>query len=126
MTSSADLFYGVNLPNIFFFDHPQGSVMGRADYSDYFSFSQGCTVGNNKGRYPVISNHVSLFSNSKILGNCKIGDHVVLSADSFVMDEDIPSYSIVFGKHPNIEIHSISNVKFNEITGAIFINGKEA
>ena len=31
MVSSADIFYGVKMPRIWFFDHPQGSVMGRAE-----------------------------------------------------------------------------------------------
>ena len=38
--ASVDLFYQVELPDIFTFDHPLGSVMGRASYSDYFTFSQ--------------------------------------------------------------------------------------
>lgn len=50
--NSCDLFYEVELPNIFMLDHPVGSVMGRAKYSDFFSFGQNCTIGNNKGVYP--------------------------------------------------------------------------
>ena len=42
--SSADIYYEVKMPEIWFFDHPQGSVMGRAEYSNFFSFGQGCTV----------------------------------------------------------------------------------
>lgn len=118
--SSADVYYEIEMPAIWFFDHPQGSVMGRAEYGDFFSFSQGCTVGNNKGIYPVIDEHVSMMSGSKILGNCHIGHHVVLAANSFVMDEDIEPYSIVFGVHPNIEIKKITTLKFNELTSTIF------
>ena len=77
MISSADIFYGVDLPDIYFFDHPQGSVIGRAEYNDYFTFSQGCTVGNNKGVYPSFEEHVTLFSGAKILGNCHVGNHVI-------------------------------------------------
>lgn len=118
--SSADIFYGVDMPDIWFFDHPQGSVMGRAKYADYFSFSQGCTVGNNKGAYPILGKHVTMFSNSKILGDCHIGDHVIFSADSYILDADVPSYSIVFGRNPNIIIKSITSQRFNELTGSIF------
>ena len=122
--SSADIFYGVQMPDIWFFDHPQGSVMGRAEYSDFFTFSQGCTVGNNKGIYPRIGKHVSMMSGSKILGNCKVGDHVILAANSYILDEDIPPYSIVFGMHPNIRIKRITPDKFNELTASMF-NGNE-
>lgn len=120
MVSSADIFYGIEMPDIWFFDHPQGSVLGRAKYSNFFTFSQGCTVGNNKGVYPIIGEHVSMFSNSKILGNCNIEDHVIFAANTYLLDQDIPSYSIVFGMSPNIVVKSITAEKFNELTGSMF------
>lgn len=125
MTSSADIFYGVEMPRIWFFDHPQGSVMGRAGYNDYFTFSQGCTVGNNKGMFPVFGKHVSMLSNSKVLGNCHVGDHVIFAANTYVIDTDIPSYSIVFGTAPNNNIKQITPVKFNELIGSMFSGDDE-
>lgn len=44
--NSCDLFYEVNLPDIFFLDHPMGTVIGRGTFGNYFSFTQGCTIGN--------------------------------------------------------------------------------
>lgn len=120
MVSAADIFYEVDMPSIWFCDHPQGSVMGRAKYSNYFSFSQGCTVGNNKGAYPYFDEHVSMMSNSKILGNSHVGHHVILSANSFIMDRDIPSYSIVFGVGREAVIKKITPAKFDELTNSIF------
>ena len=120
MISSADIFYGVNMPDIWFFDHPQGSVIGRASYGNYFSFSQGCTVGNNKGKYPVLGKHVSMLSNSKVLGDCHVGNHVIFSANSYIIDTDIPPYSIVFGQYPDISIKSIAPEKFQELTSSMF------
>ena len=35
--ASADLFYQVELPDVFMFDHPLGAIMGRALYSNYFT-----------------------------------------------------------------------------------------
>ena len=102
--NGVELFYEVNMPDIWGCDHPLGAVMGRAEFGDYFSFIQGCTVGNNKGVYPVIGNHVSMLSHSKILGKSHIGNHVILSANSYVKDEDIPDYSIVFGMSPHLVI----------------------
>ncbi|MEN3943447.1 hypothetical protein WJU23_19255 [Prosthecobacter sp. SYSU 5D2] len=99
--NSLDLLYEVTMPDIFFLDHPVGSVMGRADYGDFFSFSQGCTVGNNKGIYPKFGKNVRMMSGSKVLGDCTIGDNVILSANSYIKDVDIPSCSIVFGTSPN-------------------------
>lgn len=120
MVSSADIFYGVKMPDIWFFDHPQGTVMGRAEYGNFFTFSQGCTVGNNKGIYPTIDEHVSMMSGSKILGNCHVGHHVILAANSYILDEEIEPYSIVFGTHPNIKIKKITPERFNELTGSMF------
>lgn len=102
--SSADLYYEVEMPEIWSCDHPMGSVMGRAKYGNYFSFSQGCTVGNNHGIYPVIGEHVSMMSNSKILGNCNIGNNVIIAANAYIKDTDIPDNSIVLGQDREITI----------------------
>lgn len=102
--SSCDLFYEVELPDFFMLDHPQGTVMGRAKYSDGFSFSQYSTVGNNKGIYPVIGRNCEMCMNSAIIGNCHIGDNVTIGAGALVKDEDIPSDCMVFGQSPNLII----------------------
>lgn len=99
-----DLYYEVNMPKIFFLDHPVGSVLGRAVYGERFSFGQNCTVGNNKGAYPTLGNNVSMMSGAKIVGNCVIGDNVIMSANTYIKDRDIPASSMVFGSSPNITI----------------------
>ena len=103
-TSSADMYYEVELPDVFTFDHPLGAVMGRAEYSDYFTFSQGCTVGNNHGVYPKFGERVFMLSNSKVIGDCHVGDNVIFGAGTYVKDTDIPSNSLVFGASPNLII----------------------
>lgn len=99
-----DLFYEVHLPDIFSLDHPVGSVIGRAEYSNYFSFSQNCTVGNNKGIYPKIGTNVSMKSGAKIIGKSCIGDNVIVAANAYIKDQNVPSMSIVFGSSPNLII----------------------
>lgn len=42
-----ELFYEVKLPQIWWCEHPLGSIMGKAKYGDYFFFYQVCTVGAN-------------------------------------------------------------------------------
>ena len=98
--NGVDLFYEVEMPNVFLLDHPVGSVMGRARYGEFFTFSQNCTVGNNKGVYPTIGQNVQMMAGSMIVGRCRIGDNVILAAGSYVKDADVPSCSIVFGRHP--------------------------
>lgn len=120
--SGADIYYEVNLPDIFMFDHPTGTVLGRAAYGNGFVFSQGCTVGNNKGIYPVIGEFVIMNSNSKIIGNCKIGNNVILSANTFVKDTDIPPYSLVFGGDKNLIIKPLTVEKAKTYFDSIFKN----
>jgi serine O-acetyltransferase len=102
--NSCDLFYEVNLPEIFSLDHPLGSVIGRGTFKNYFSFSQGCTVGNNKGIYPVFGENVKMLSNSKVLGDCIIGNNVIIASNTYIKDTNIPDNSIVFGSSPNLII----------------------
>ena len=102
--SGCDLYYEVEMPKYFTFDHPTGSFMGRAKYGDFFSFTQGCAVGNFNEIYPVIGEHVRMLSGSKILGDSHIGNNVIISPGAMVKDEDVPSNSIVSGKSPNLII----------------------
>ena len=102
MLNGCDLYHQVELPKFFRLDHPVGSVMGRAVYGEGFMFAQNCTVGNNKGIYPIIGENVRMCAYSSILGNCKIGNNVILGAHAAVKDTDIPDNSIVFGQSPNL------------------------
>lgn len=104
---SVDIYAEVELPPVFFFEHPLGLVLGRAEYGNNFFAMQGCTVGGNKGKYPIIGENVKMYSNSKIVGNSKIGNNVWLSANVYVKDTDIPDNSIVFGSSPNLIIKDL-------------------
>lgn len=106
--NGCDLFYEIELPEYFTLDHPVGSVMGRAKYSNGFSFSQCCTVGNNRGIYPVLGKNVRMYAFSSIIGNCKVGDNVIIGANSGIKDIDIPDNTIVFGQTPNNIFKSIN------------------
>lgn len=106
---SVDLFYAIELPAHFGAEHPLGSVMGRAKYSNGFFFYQGCTVGGTRDRhgnlyYPEIGENVHMFSNSSILGNCHIGNNVNIGAGSIVKNQDVPDNCTVFGESPNLII----------------------
>lgn len=106
---SVDLFYVVELPKHFGAEHPLGSVMGRAQYSDGFFFYQGCTVGGTRDKennlyYPVIEENVHMYSNSSILGRCHIGKNVNVGAGCIVKNQDVPDNCTVFGQSPNLII----------------------
>jgi len=99
---AVDIYSEIELPQVFFLEHPIGTVLGRAKYGNHFFAMQGCTVGGNKGLYPVIGENVKMFSNSKVLGNSKIGDGVWIGANTYIKDTNIPDNMVVFGSFPNL------------------------
>ena len=106
---SVDLFYAIELPAHFSAEHPLGTVMGRAKYSDGFFFYQGCTVGGTKDKdgnifYPEMEENVHMYANSSVLGRCHIGKNVQIGAGALVKNQDVPNDSIVFGQSPNLII----------------------
>jgi serine O-acetyltransferase len=105
--NSCDLFYQIELPNIFFFQHPLSTVIGRASFSNYLVTLQNCTIGsstgwNDQGIYPTFGEFVYLFANSSVIGSSKIGNNVFISANTSVINEDIPDNTVVFGQSPNL------------------------
>lgn len=111
--NGVELFFEIELPSIFMLDHPVGSVIGRAEFQDYFSFAQNCTVGNNWNKYPRVGCRVAMLANSTLIGDCKVGDNVILSANALVIDTDIPDCTIVFGSSPNLVLKRRSKAFFD-------------
>ena len=111
--NAVDIYHKVNLPEIFFFEHPLGSVLGRAQYSSNLFIMQGCTVGGTNAGYPILGKNFSMYSNSKIIGDCVVGDNVILAANSYVKDTNIDSNKVVFGQYPNNVIKENKNHSLN-------------
>ena len=101
---SVDIYHEVQMPQVFFVEHPLSSVIGRAEIGDKFAFYQGCTVGGNNTDYPTIGKNVCMFSDSKILGKSLVGDNVWVSANTYIKDQDVPDNCIVFGRSPELTI----------------------
>ena len=98
-----DAFYEVDLPDIFRFIHPVGTVLGRGKYSDYFLAYQRVTVGGNMQlEYPVLGKGVIMYGGSAVIGKCNIGDGCLLAFGTVVKDQDIPSNTTVAGKDSGI------------------------
>lgn len=119
-----DWYHQVKLPVHFMCEHPVGSVLGKAKYSDYLMVYQGTTIGGNrKGNelfYPVIGNNVLMYANSTILGDTHIGNNVIIAADSYLMNETIPDNCIVFGRTPNIVIKQKTEAEIKSMTAHIW------
>ena len=121
---SVDWYWEIQLPNHFHAEHPLGSVLGRATYGDYLMVYQGTTVGGNfngKGvKYPIFGKYIILYTNATILGNCKVGNKVVFSANCFVKDESIQDNCIVSGSSPNLVIRRLPEEKINNYFKSIW------
>jgi serine O-acetyltransferase len=99
---AVDVFYEVVLPEVFFFQHPVGTVLGRATYGNYLAVYQRCSIGSNmEGEGPVLGDGIVLFGGSGIIGRCTVGDNAWLSVNAMVMDRDVPADSLVFGQSPH-------------------------
>ncbi len=99
-----DLFYSVPMPSIFLLVHPVGTVLGKAQYSDYLVVYQNCTVGADTTVYPRFGEGTLLYSRASVLGDCAIGDNVVFAANALVVDSTVASDSVVVGQYPTHRI----------------------
>lgn len=98
-----DAFYEVELPEVFVFQHPVGTVLGRATYGNYFFVYQRCSVGSNlDGASPTIGEGVVMFGGSAIIGSSTVGNNCWLSVDAVVMDATVPGDAAVFGRSPDL------------------------
>lgn len=99
-----DVFYEVALPDIFLFVHPLGTVLGRAQYADYFLVYQQCTVGSNKGVYPTLGEYLSLHPGASVLGKCTVGENCTLGAGALLLDKDLKKDTLYVGSPNNYTI----------------------
>ena len=105
-----DAFYGVELPEIFLFVHPVGTVIGNGTFGNYFVIYQNCAVGATPtDGYPTFGEGVLMYAKSTVIGGCKVGNNVVLGANTFVLNHDIPDRTTVVGTYPHLKF------KHNEI-----------
>lgn len=104
MLNCVDWYHGIDLPEVWGIEHPLGSILGRAKYSSGLFLYQGTTVGGSNDCYPTLGKNVLLYSNSSILGNCNIGNNVIISSGVKILDKDIPDNSLVFSKNDEIVI----------------------
>jgi serine O-acetyltransferase len=92
-----DIFYEVALPSVFLLVHPLGTVLGRGHYSDHLIAYQRVGIGSNHDIYPTLGAHLTLRPGSAVLGNCTVGDHCSMAAESLLLDRDLPAGSLYIG-----------------------------
>lgn len=91
-----DCMFDTKLPDIFLLFHSSGTMLGKADYADFFIALQGCTVGSQKGKYPVFGKGVSLTANSSVIGECLIGKNCTISTRTTIFKKDLPDNHTAF------------------------------
>jgi serine O-acetyltransferase len=97
-----DAFYAIKLPEHFLFVHPLGTILGNAQFEDFLVVYQGVTVGaTTSGIYPTFSDQTILYSNSSIIGDCKIGSNFVLAANASLVNSNVPANKVVVGNFPS-------------------------
>lgn len=99
-----DAFYEINLPEIFLFVHPIGTILGRGEYSNYFMVYQNCGVGSNHDVFPKFDEYVSLHPGASVLGDCRIGRNCKISTGSLIMDRNLVENSVYIGNTLRSEI----------------------
>ena len=97
-----DAYFEVELPDIFLLVHPVGTVLGRANYANYFCSYQNVTVGSNLNEEkPAFGEGVVLYGGSRVIGKTQIGDNSMVSTGAIVLNQTIDENSLVFGCHPD-------------------------
>ena len=91
-----DLFYEIEMPEVFFIGHSVGIVLAKATYGERLVLYQGCTVGKNHGVAPVIGANVVMYPGSAIIGRCQIADGSVIAQGVGVVNQSTPGNCLVF------------------------------
>ena len=93
---SFDCIYSNKLPEHFMVLHGVGTVLGNAEYSDYFVTYHGCTVGQNAGLYPRFGLGVGLGTGASVLGNSVVGRDASVGAGVTLVGTYVPDNHAVW------------------------------
>ena len=101
LLNGIDMFYEVELPDIFHVVHPLGTILGRAKYSNFLTVYQNCTVGSNTKKSPSLGKYLTLRPGSAILGNSKVGNNCQMASKAIMIDQKLSDNTTYFGNPKN-------------------------
>lgn len=93
--NSIDLFYSVEMPEVFFVSHGVGSVLGNAEYGNQLVFFQNVTVGRVGNDRPKIGENVVLYPGAIVTGCSEVGNNCVVSAGTVIHGACVPDNVVV-------------------------------
>ncbi|OXR48003.1 hypothetical protein PuT2_14930 [Pusillimonas sp. T2] len=91
-----DLFYEIEMPEVFFIGHSVGIVLAKAQYGNYLVLYQNSTVGKNNGIAPVLEERVVLYPNTAVIGRSIVRRRSIIAQGVSVVNNDTPGNSLVF------------------------------
>ena len=81
-----DIFYEIQMPNVFFIGHSVGIVLAKARYGEYLALYQNSTIGRTGQDVPTIGDRVVIYPHSAIVGRSNVADGSVLSYGTRVIN----------------------------------------
>jgi serine O-acetyltransferase len=98
-----DLFYEIEMPDIFFIGHSVGIVLAKASYGNRLALYQNVTVGKNHGIAPVIGEGVILYPGTTIIGRSHVANGTIVSQGTGIVNRDTPGNCVVYaGERGNL------------------------
>lgn len=91
-----DLFYEIEMPEVFFIGHSVGIVFAKATYGNYLVIYQNSTVGKNHGVAPVLGEGVVMYPGTAVIGRCEVGAGTVLSQGVSLINTSTPGHCTVY------------------------------
>lgn len=92
--------YDTLLPERFLIIHSVGMLLGKATYSDYFVALHDVTIGTDRGMAPHLGRELVVCGGASIIGDCKIGQNVSVSAGSLILNQSVPDGHVVAKTSP--------------------------
>jgi serine O-acetyltransferase len=91
-----DLFYEIEMPEVFYIGHSVGIVLAKATYGNYLVLYQNSTVGRHKDQIPVIGDRVVLYPNTAVIGRSVVESDCVVSQGTSIINKHVPAGQMAF------------------------------
>jgi serine O-acetyltransferase len=91
-----DLFYEIEMPEVFYIGHSVGIVLAKATYGNYLVLYQNSTVGRHKDQIPVIGDRVVLYPNTAVIGRSVVESDCVISQGTSIINKRVPAGQMAF------------------------------